>query len=234
MLINQFVPVSIWAMNFAMMFALALGIDYALFLVVRYRASRMGRRQLRTHAIAEMMDTAGKAVLLSGLTVLISLSAVMLVPSPSFRSMAGGIMLAVIFVLGATLTLLPLVLFKLDLKINKIALPWVNSGEHRSPKFAAWGELLWRRPLAFGLGAVVVLIALAVPVFGLQTAMPSIAVLPDDASARVGYDQVKESFGEGAAPAGRRRHRGRTAIRTRHGPAHRDDVAARRRQRRCW
>ncbi len=65
-------------------------------------------------------------------------------------------------------------------------------------KFAAWGELLWRRPLAFGLGAVVVLIALAVPVFGLQTAMPSIAVLPDDASARVGYDQVKESFGEGA------------------------------------
>ena len=60
------------------------------------------------------MDTAGKAVLLSGATVLISLSAVMLVPSPSFRSMAGGIMLAVIFVLAATLTLLPLVLSKLD------------------------------------------------------------------------------------------------------------------------
>ena len=197
-LINQLVPVSIWAMNFAMMFALALGIDYALFLVVRYRASRMGSGNSRTHAVAEMMDTAGKAVLLSGLTVLISLSAVMLVPSPSFRSMAGGIMLAVVFVLGATLTLLPLVLFKLDHKINRLALPWVKSGEHRSPKFAAWGELLWRRPLAFGLGAVVVLIALAVPVFGLQTAMPSIAVLPDDASARVGYDQVKESFGEGA------------------------------------
>ncbi len=131
-LINQLVPVSIWAMNFAMMFALALGIDYALFLVVRYRASRMGSGNSRTHAVAEMMDTAGKAVLLSGLTVLISLSAVMLVPSPSFRSMAGGIMLAVVFVLGATLTLLPLVLFKLDHKINRLALPWVKSGEHRS------------------------------------------------------------------------------------------------------
>ena len=197
-LINQIVPVSIWAMNFAMMFALALGIDYALFLVVRYRASRMGAGRSPRRAIAETMDTAGKAILLSGLTVLISLSAVMIVPSPSFRSMAGGIMLAVVFVLGATLTLLPLVLFKLDLKINKIALPWSKSGEHRSPKFAAWGERLWRRPIIFGLGALVVLVALAAPIFGLKTAMPSIAVLPDDASARVGYDQVKEAFGEGA------------------------------------
>ena len=196
-LINQLVPVSIWAMNFAMMFALALGIDYALFLVVRYRASRMGAGKSPREAVAETMDTAGKAVLLSGLTVLISLSAVMLVPSPSFRSMAGGIMLAVVFVLGATLTLLPLVLFKLDLKINKIALPWASTGEHRSPKFAAWGERLWRRPVVFGLASVIVLLVLAAPIFGLKTAMPSIQVLPDDASARVGYNQVKDAFGEG-------------------------------------
>ncbi len=132
-------------MNFAMMFALALGIDYALFLVVRYRAARMGAPESKQQAIAETMDTAGKAVLLSGLTVLVSLSAVMLVPSPSFRSMAGGIMLPVVFVLGATLTRLALVLFKLDNKINRFALPWVHTGEHRSPKFAAWGERLWKR-----------------------------------------------------------------------------------------
>ena len=197
-LINQVVPVSIWAMNFAMMFALALGIDYALFLVVRYRAARMGRNLSAREAIAETMDTAGKAVLLSGATVLISLSAVMLVPSPSFRSMAGGIMLAVVFVLAATLTLLPLVLTKLDHRINKLALPWAHSGEHRSPKFAAWGERLWKRPIAFGLASLVVLLALAAPVLGLTTAMPSIKVLPDDASARVGYDLVQDSFGEGA------------------------------------
>ncbi|WP_372729457.1 MMPL family transporter [Nocardioides sp.] len=197
-LINQLVPVSIWAMNFAMMFALALGIDYALFLVVRYRAARMGRKLAARAAIAETMDTAGKAVLLSGATVLISLSAVLLVPSPSFRSMAGGIMLAVVFVLGATLTLLPLVLAKLDHRINKLALPWSHSGEHRSAKFEAWGERLWKRPVIFGLASVVVLLALAAPILGLKTAMPSIKVLPDDASARVGYDLVQESFGEGA------------------------------------
>ena len=197
-LINQVVPVSIWAMNFAMMFALALGIDYALFLVVRFRAARMGDHDSPRQAIAETMDTAGKAVLLSGATVLISLSAVMLVPSPSFRSMAGGIMLSVIFVLAATLTLLPLVLFKLDQRINKLSLPWVHSGEHASPRFTAWGERLWKRPVLFGLASLVVLLALAAPIFGLKTAMPSIKVLPEDASARVGYDLVQQSFGEGA------------------------------------
>jgi RND superfamily putative drug exporter len=197
-LINQFVPVSIWAMNFAMMFALALGIDYALFLVVRFRAARAVPGTTKERAIAETMDTAGKAVLLSGLTVLVSLSAVEIVPSPSFRSMAGGIMLAVVFVLGATLTLLPLVLGKLDTRLNKLALPWSRTSEHRSPRFAAWGERLWRRPLLFGGAALVVLLALAAPILGLHTAMPSIKVLPSDAPARIGYDRVQAAFGPGA------------------------------------
>ncbi len=197
-LINQLVPVSVWAMNFAMMFSLALGIDYALFLVVRFRAARMGDHDSGRRAVAETMDTAGKAVLLSGATVLVSLSAVMLVPSPSFRSMAGGIMLSVVFVLAATLTLLPLVLFKLDRRINKLALPWVHQGEHASPRFRAWGERLWARPFAYGLSALVVLLVLAAPVVGLRTAMPSIKVLPADASARIGYDVVQRSFGAGA------------------------------------
>jgi RND superfamily putative drug exporter len=199
-LINELVPVSIWAMNFAMMFALALGIDYALFLVVRYRAARAARPgpEHRRWAVAQTMDTAGKAVLLSGLTVLVSLTAVLLVPSPSFRSMAGGIMLAVVFVLAATLTLLPLVLFKLDGRINRLALPWARSGEHRSPRFAAWGERLWRRPVVWGLASVAILLVLAAPVLGLRTAMPSIGVLPEDAAARIGYGQVQDAFGAGA------------------------------------
>ena len=103
-------PISIWAMNFALMFALALGIDYALFLVMRFRGAFFGSKLDAQEATAVTMDTAGKAVLFSGVTVLISLTAVMLVPSPAFRSMSLGIMLAVIFVLAATLTLLPAVL----------------------------------------------------------------------------------------------------------------------------
>ncbi|MFB7670835.1 MMPL family transporter [Kitasatospora purpeofusca] len=194
-LIGHLFPVSVWAMNFAMMFALALGIDYALFLVVRFRAARA---RGRADAVAETMDTAGKAVLLSGATVLVSLSAVMLVPSPAFRSMAGGIMLAVLFVLAATLTLLPAVLGRLGHRVDALALPRLNAGPHRSARFAAWGERLWRHPLRYGAGALVVLVALAAPVLGLRTAMPSITVVPEDSSARAGYAAVQQAFGPGA------------------------------------
>jgi RND superfamily putative drug exporter len=195
---TQVGDVSIWAMNFAMMFALALGIDYALFLVVRFRAARFGDHQTTRSAVGETMDTAGKAVLFSGLTVLISLSAVMLVPSPAFRSMSLGIMLAVTFVLAATLTLLPAVLGRLGHRVDALALPWVHAGEHRSPRFQAWAERLWRRPALYGVLALVALVALAAPLLGLRTGMPSIKVVPEDESSRVGYAAIQQAFGEGA------------------------------------
>src|SRR4051794_4298244 len=69
--------ISIWAMNFALMFALALGIDYALFIVYRFRSALFGSKLPPDEAVAATMDSAGKAVLFSGLTVLTSLSAVM-------------------------------------------------------------------------------------------------------------------------------------------------------------
>ncbi len=191
-------PISIWAMNFALMFALALGIDYALFIVYRFRAALFGSRMDPAEATAVTMDTAGKAVLFSGVTVLISLTAVMLVPSPAFRSMSLGIMLAVIFVLGATLTLLPAVLGRIGSKVDKLALPWAHSGEHRSPRFAAWGERLWRRPALYGIPALGVLLVLAFPVTQLKTSMPSIKVVPQSDSSRVGYDRVQAAMGAGA------------------------------------
>jgi RND superfamily putative drug exporter len=193
--------ISIWAMNFALMFALALGIDYALFIVHRFRGAYFGSRLPVRDAVAVTMETAGKAVLFSGLTVLVSLSAVMLVPSPAFRSMALGIMLSVVFVLLATLTLLPAVLAKLGPRVDSLALRWVHSGEHRSPLFARWGELLWRRPHVFGPAATLVLVLLALPVIGLKTGMPSIKVVPAADGSRIGYDQVQRAFGVGAPGA---------------------------------
>jgi putative drug exporter of the RND superfamily len=193
--------VSIWAMNFALMFALALGIDYALFVVHRFRGAFFGSKLNARDAVAATMDTAGKAVLFSGLTVLVSLSAVMLVPSPAFRSMALGIMLSVVFVLGATLTLLPAVLAKLGPKIDALPLRWVHSGEHRSLRFARWGERLWRRPHLYGPAATAVLVLLALPIFGLKTGMPSIKVVPKNDGSRVGYTQVQQAFGKGVPGA---------------------------------
>src|ERR1035438_10182725 len=185
-------------MNFALMFALALGIDYALFIVHRFRGAFFGHQQSPVDATAVTMDTAGKAVLFSGITVLISLTAVMLVPSPAFRSMSLGIMFAVIFVLAATLTLLPAVLAKLGPKVDKLSLPWAHSGEHRSARFAAWAERLWHHPLRYGIPALVVLLALAYPVTQLKTSMPSIKVVPSSDSSRIGYYQVQAAIGPGS------------------------------------
>ncbi|OKI30689.1 MMPL family transporter [Streptomyces sp. CB03911] len=202
-LLNHLTPTSVWAMNFAMMFALALGIDYALFLVVRFR-SALARHGDARRAVGETMDTAGKAVALSGVTVLVSLSAVLLVPAPAFRSMALGIMLAVTFVLAATLTLLPAVLGRLGRRVNAGALPRSRRAAGQpegSARFAAWGERLWAHPLRYGVPALLVLLALAAPVIGLRTAMPSITVVPEDSSARTGYAAVQRAFGPGAPGA---------------------------------
>ena len=194
-------PISIWAMNFALMFALALGIDYALFIVMRFRGAHFGQGLSPVEAVATTMDTAGKAVVVSAMTVVVSLSAVMLVPSPAFRSTSLGIIVAVLFVLAATLTLLPAVLAKLGPRVDRLSLPWARSGEHRSARSARWGELLWRRPYLFGGLAVVALVVLALPVLSMRTAMPSIKVVPQDDQSRQGYEQIQAGFGPGAPGA---------------------------------
>jgi RND superfamily putative drug exporter len=220
-LANHLVPVSIWALNFALMFALALGIDYALFLVVRFRAAlerrhvTPGDRAGVADAVAETMATAGKAVAFSAVTVLLSLSAVLLVPSPAFRSMALGIMLSVLAVLTATLTLLPAVLGRLGTKVNagrirrRRTAPVPSSpvahapvkGEHlhgMDKRLHAWGALIWRRPVALGAAGLIVVAALILPVFGLRTSMPSITIIPASTTASTGYRQVTAAFGPGA------------------------------------
>ncbi|MGF7233614.1 MAG: MMPL family transporter [Frankia sp.] len=206
-LVGQVTHVSVWAMNFALMFALALGIDYALFVVVRFRTALAERRVATVGelgrsdvlaAVGEASEYAGKAVLFSGVTVLVSLSAVMLVPSPAFRSMAFGIMVAVVFVLAATLTLLPAVLGRLGERVNRITLPFARPAAGPSRRFIAWAGVLERHPWRFAAGSVAMLVALAIPVLGLRTGMPSITVIPSTASARVGYNQVEQAFGPGA------------------------------------
>ena len=99
-------------MNFSMMIGLAVGIDYALFIVSRYREEREDGKDA-PEAMASTLDTAGKAVFLSALTVVLSLAAVFLVPVMVFRSMALGMIFSVVAVAAASLTLLPAVLVAL-------------------------------------------------------------------------------------------------------------------------
>jgi putative drug exporter of the RND superfamily len=208
-LTTHLTPVSIWALNFALMFALALGIDYALFLVVRFRAA-LGRRGAQrcdreavVASVAETLDTAGKAVAFSALTVLGALASILIVPSPAFRSMALGIMLSVVAVLGATLTLLPAVLGKLGTRVNagRIQLGRSRSEGEESrldQELHRWARFVWRHPVWTGIGALTILALAATPVIGLRTDMPSITIVPASANARIGYAQVTRAFGPGA------------------------------------
>ena len=208
-LVNHMTPVSIWALNFALMFSLALGIDYALFLVVRFRAAldrraaKPGDRAAAAAAAGETLATAGKAVTFSALTVLASLASILVVPSPAFRSMALGIMLSVVAVLAATLTLLPAVLGKLGTRVNSARVhfrrgrPETVHGHRLEQRLAAWGRFLWAHPWPAALAGVGVLLLAASPVVGLRTSMPSITIIPASANARVGYDQVSSAFGPG-------------------------------------
>ncbi len=192
--ITQVTDLSIWTLNFAMMFALALGIDYALFIVTRYRAALHAHPDDPRHAAGISMDTAGKAVLFSGITVLISLSAILLVPIPAFRSMAAGMMLSVGFVLLAALTLLPALLGP---GIDKFALPWHKAGDHHSEFFARLADRIQAHKVVVAVGAIIVLVALALPLLGLKTGMPGITVLPEGEQARQGYDMIADGFGPG-------------------------------------
>jgi RND superfamily putative drug exporter len=206
---TKFTPVSILALNFALTFALALGIDHALFVVMRFRSALERReaelddREAIVASVAETVDTAGKAVAFSALTVLASLAAILIVPSPAFRSLAFGIMLSVIVVLAATLTLLPAVLGWLGTNIDKETIrlgrdgPKVGEGP-LDPGLHRWGKFLWKHPFPAGAAPLVFLLLAAAPVIGMRTNMPSITIVPSSANARVGCYQVTSAFGAGA------------------------------------
>ena len=196
-LATSFTPLSVWSMNFSMMIGLAVGIDYALFIVSRYREEREDGKDA-AEAMASTLDTAGKAVFLSALTVVLSLSAVFLVPVMVFRSMALGMIFSVFAVALAALTLLPAVLVALGDRVL------VTRG-HQDPDRAAegrwtrWTARAMKRPgatLAAGLG---VLLLLASPALGMRLGMPGARVVDQGHSSRDGYDQLVADFGPGAA-----------------------------------
>jgi RND superfamily putative drug exporter len=103
-------------------------------------------------------------------------------------------MLAVGFVLLAALTLLPALLGR---GVNRFALPWHTTGEHRSKGWERFAERIQRHPSALAAASVGVLLLLATPLLALETGMPGINVLPQDRQARTGYDLLAGAFGPG-------------------------------------
>jgi RND superfamily putative drug exporter len=190
-------PLSVWAMNFSMMIGLAVGIDYSLFIVSRYREERADGKSPED-AIAGTLTTAGKAVFLSALTVVLSLAAVFIVPVMVFRSMALGMILSVVAVSIASLTLLPALLVALGDRVL-VKKGEVDPDRAAEGRWARWTGAALRRPGMTLLLGLVLLLGLAAPAIGMRLGMPGARVVDRGESSRDGYDVVTEAFGPGAA-----------------------------------
>ena len=196
-LLTAITPLSVWSMNFSMMIGLAVGIDYSLFIVTRYREEREDGHSAED-AMAHTLQSAGKAVFLSALTVVMSLAAVFVVPIMVFRSMALGMILSVVAVAFASLTLLPAILAALGDRVL------VSKGEpdlDRSAegRWTRWTSGALKRPgLTLALG-LILLLGLAAPALGMRLGMPGARVVDKGYSSRDGYELVVAAFGDGAA-----------------------------------
>jgi len=190
-------PLSVWSMNFSMMIGLAVGIDYSLFIVSRYREEREDGLE-PIDAIGATLSTAGKAVFLSAFTVIASLAAVFLVPVMVFRSMALGMILSVAATAMASLTLLPAILVILGDRVL-VSKPEDDPDRAAEGRWARWTSSAMRRPritMAMGIG---LLLVLAAPALGMRLGMPGARVVDHGAQSRDGYETVVEAFGPGAA-----------------------------------
>jgi uncharacterized membrane protein YdfJ with MMPL/SSD domain len=197
---------SIFVVNMLTGMGLALGIDYALFVVSRFREERAAGSE-KVDAIAKTGATASRAVLFSGSAFVLAMLGLLLVQSTIMRSLAVGAILVGISSMVAALTLLPAVLSLLGDRVNRLRIPIVgrNIGREERTESRFWGAIVHRvveRPTIYLVGAVIVLVVLALPLLGMNIGTAGISTLPDRLVSKQGYIALQESFpGAGAEPA---------------------------------
>lgn len=202
-LLTHLFDISLWALTFTLIFTLALGIDYALFIVMRFREA-LAEHIDPASAVAVTMDTAGRAIAFSGLTVFAAIGVCFIIPSPMPRSIALGIMLSVALVLLVMFTLMPTLMARLGPGIDSGAMPWRRRRRLRGPKLTEghlmhrWGAFIWRHPKPLATAATLVLVVLALPLEHLRIGIPGNTVLPKDAPARQGAELAGAAFGPAA------------------------------------
>ncbi|MDO8612278.1 MAG: MMPL family transporter [Dehalococcoidia bacterium] len=201
--LGHVVPLSIWVMNFAMMVGIGVGVDYALFIVTRFR-QELQRGATVPDAVTGAVETSGKAIFFSGVIVILALTAVLLAPVVVFQSMALGMIVVVAVVLAASLTLLPALLTLIGPRIDRWRVPMperfrIDTGASGESGFwHRWATAVMARPGLFALLSTAVLLALALPALNMKVAMPGMGVLPEDTTARRGFETLEREFGPGS------------------------------------
>jgi uncharacterized membrane protein YdfJ with MMPL/SSD domain len=196
-LLAQAYDLSVFTQNMLIGMGLALGIDYSLFTLSRYREERLQGRE-KLDAIATAGATAGRAVLFSGIAFVLAMLGLLLVPSTIFRSLAAGAILVGIVSVIAALTLLPAVLALLGDRVNALRIPvFGRATEQAGREGRFWGAIVdrvMRRPVASLVLAAGLLLALAAPVLALNTGTSGAATLPDRFESKQGYLLLREEF----------------------------------------
>ncbi|MDQ3680255.1 MAG: MMPL family transporter [Actinomycetota bacterium] len=192
-LVGQVFHFSFFVTNIITMMGLAVGIDYSLFVVSRYREER--RRGLeKLEAIEAAGGTASRAVFFSGMTVVLALAGMLIIPNTIFRSLGAGAIFVVIVAVVASLTVLPAVLGLLGDRVNALRVRR-RAGEPRSGGF--WDRVtrgVMHRPVAALVVGVGLLVLAAVSAFDMRTGFSGVSTVPDELASKQAFETLARNF----------------------------------------
>ncbi len=194
--VGQAFELSVFVTNMIFGMGLALGIDYSLFILSRFREERRGGRD-KLDAIETAGATASRAVLFSGAAFVLAMTGLELVPNTIMRSLATGAILVGIVSVVAALTLLPAVLSLLGDRIDSLRIPYFGRAAAAGGESRFWGRIVrgvMRRPVASLVVAVGLLLAAAVPVLSLESGTAGISTLPDRFESKQGFLLLNREF----------------------------------------
>ena len=200
--IGQQYQFTFFVTNMILMMGLAVGIDYSLFIVSRFREERL-RGAARDDAIGIAAATAGRAVLFSGITVVVALMGLLIVPQTIFRSLSGGAILVVLAAVAASLTLLPAVLSLLGDRVNSVRLPFVQRAQkafNEEQEGGFWDRVahtVMARPIISIVLVAGLLIAASVPYFSIKLGFAGLSTLPDSFQSKQGFQAIQLYFAGG-------------------------------------
>ena len=194
--------VAIYAINLTTALGLALAIDYGLLMVSRFR-EELGRGQEPAQAVVRSVQTAGRTIVFSGVTVMAALAVLLIFPLYFLRSFAYAGIGVVLISMAAAVVVLPALLAVLGRRVNSGRLPWARD---REPSTAApfWGRLagqVMRRPALLAIPVLAVLMLLALPLRHAQLGTPDDRVLPATTQSRAVGDVLREDFTGNSATA---------------------------------
>jgi RND superfamily putative drug exporter len=189
-----------------LLIGLAVGVDYSMFYLRREMEERDAGRSPDA-ALAAAAATSGRAVLISGLTVMIAMAGMFFAGNATFVSFAVGTILVVAVAVVGSLTFLPAMLSWLGQKgwTEKGRVPWIGRRRHqRGGESRVWNAILdrvLRRPLVSAVAATALLVALALPALGMNTINPGAQGIPRDLPVMQTYDRIQAAFPGGPLPA---------------------------------